>query len=352
MANNTHKFFAGIFIGAALSSICLVTWFPDNSPLDVSWWYNSPASQCHEIQLAPQKTTSFSAENRVHHQKRKSFSVSKDSHIHTDRRTNPVEEKTPGLLESATSSFEIRADERESSSSGKFLIYKCSRSNSLCGGWADRQKGMVSAFLLALVTNRRFGITMTTPCDVRKFYLPNEYNWIIRDEDIEGKTRRTIRSIDSSNSFRRDLFTMDFNAEYPEDVVFLTTNNEHSKAILANPLYQKSLPVWARQPLSPFFHDAWHILMKPSPLLQDRLDSFLHSLNFVTRTKRLVGLHVRVGQSAQLKDFSVRIANFTTLGRYECLLHAFLRSRMCLECTHACTCANVASIVIKLGSVI
>lgn len=315
MANDEKIFFMGFLLGVSFALMGLVTWFPVEPPLVAPLLYNTVPPPCPDLQSIATKTSSFSGEVQVGHRE-KMDSVSNPSN--EERWKNQVKRKGSGFQKNSSSSLELRATEREDNSDGKFLIYKCDRDDRLCGGWADRQKGMVSAFLLALVTNRRFGITMTTPCDVRKFYLPSEYNWIIQDKDIEGKTRRTVRSIDSATSFHEDLFSVDFNGRYPEDVIFLTTNNEHSKAITANPLYQKSLPVWARQPLSEFFRDAWRILMKPSPLLQHRLDSFLHSLHFVTRTRPLVGLHVRVGKSASLKDFSVRIANLSALGMYDC----------------------------------
>ena len=315
MANDEKIFFMGFLLGVSFALMGLVTWFPVEPPLVAPLLYNTVPPPCPDLQSIATKTSSFSGEVQVGHRE-KMDSVSNPSN--EERWKNQVKRKGSGFQKNSSSSLELRATEREDNSDGKFLIYKCDRDDRLCGGWADRQKGMVSAFLLALVTNRRFGITMTAPCDVRKFYIPNEYNWIIQDKDIEGKTRRTVRSIDSATSFHEDLFSVDFNGRYPEDVIFLTTNNEHSKAITANPLYQKSLPVWARQPLSEFFRDAWRILMKPSPLLQHRLDSFLHSLHFVTRTRPLVGLHVRVGKSASLKDFSVRIANLSALGMYGC----------------------------------
>ena len=195
----------------------------------------------------------------------------------------------------------------EDTSSGQFLIYTCAKENSFCGGLGDRQKGLAAIFLLAIVTNRRFGIRLTTPCDVRQFYLPNLYNWIVDDKELAGKTRRAIRCIDTC-ALGKDLFTSDFNAQYPEDVIFITTNIDFYKAITANPRYSESLPMWARQrPLSQFFHDAWQILMKPSPLLQQRLASFLTSIGFTTRTQPLVGLHLRVGRSASMSDTEVRL---------------------------------------------
>ncbi|CAF1473959.1 unnamed protein product [Didymodactylos carnosus] len=50
------------------------------------------------------------------------------------------------------------------------LIYSCIRE---CGGWGDRQRGLESAFLLALITDRRFMIEMNFPCDIRTALQPN-----------------------------------------------------------------------------------------------------------------------------------------------------------------------------------
>ena len=320
MANDKQAFLMGFLFGATFALIGLATWFPIKPQLVAPLWYNPAAPQCPELQPSAVERSSFSREAGQTPRGEKNITpVSEASPARErERRASQVTEKAPvSLLETSSLPLGVRADERENNPNGKFLIYTCRRDTRWCGGWSDRQKGMVNAFLLALVTNRRFGIKMTTPCDVRKLYVPNEYNWIVRDQDIEGnKTKLSIRSIDKATSFQADLFTMDFNARYPQDVIFLTTNNEHHKAIIANPLYRKSLPLWARQSMAQLFHDAWHTLMKPSPLLQQRMDSFLtRSLHFVTRTKPLVGLHVRVGTSASLKDTEVRVNNFTTLGR-------------------------------------
>ena len=61
-------------------------------------------------------------------------------------------------------------------------------SSGRCGGWGDRQRGLVGMFVLALVTGRRFGINMTVPCNVTNFFMPNEYNWIIQEHEIANKS--------------------------------------------------------------------------------------------------------------------------------------------------------------------
>jgi hypothetical protein len=58
----------------------------------------------------------------------------------------------------------------------KWLIYECS-SKFVCGGWADRLKGIMSVYALSLMTNRHFLINITSPCNFSKLFLPNLINW-------------------------------------------------------------------------------------------------------------------------------------------------------------------------------
>ncbi|XP_076452233.1 uncharacterized protein LOC143287878 [Babylonia areolata] len=183
----------------------------------------------------------------------------------------------------------------------KFLIFECVPGQGLCGGWADRQRGMATVFLLAQLTHRRFGIRMSTPCDLNTFVVPNHYNWTVPDSEILGKPTRRIHAIDFS-SFSREISTLDFNARYPEDVVFLQTNVDLLKDLKTNPHYRDVLPPWARQPRPCFFRDVWRTLMKPAPPVLQRMESFLQSVRPFNRTRPLVGVHVRTGGSANFSD--------------------------------------------------
>ncbi|XP_076438916.1 uncharacterized protein LOC143277862 isoform X2 [Babylonia areolata] len=184
----------------------------------------------------------------------------------------------------------------------RFLIFACVPKQTLCGGLADRQIGLVTAFLLAYLSHRRFGIHMDTPCDLSRILLPNSYNWIVPEADIRGKSTRHVYAIDA-NDFAKAMPTMDFNARYQEDVVFLHTNNDLLEQIAANPHYRHVLPVWARQPRPAFFRDVLSTLMRPSPHLQQWLHNVLSSLHYFHTARRhpILGVHVRSWRS---KDFA------------------------------------------------
>ncbi|CAF3902742.1 unnamed protein product, partial [Adineta steineri] len=53
------------------------------------------------------------------------------------------------------------------------MIYSC---QSFCGGWGDRLRGILSVYILALLTNRHFMIDMNYPCEILKVLQPNVVN--------------------------------------------------------------------------------------------------------------------------------------------------------------------------------
>ncbi len=57
----------------------------------------------------------------------------------------------------------------------KCLVYICEDRG--CGGIADRIKGIMSVYALALMTDRKLIINMTFPCKLDKYLIPNEVDW-------------------------------------------------------------------------------------------------------------------------------------------------------------------------------
>lgn len=186
--------------------------------------------------------------------------------------------------------------------SKKYVIYLC-QPGQLCGGWADRQRGLVSVYILSLVTGRQFGLMMTNPCNVTHYYVPNDVNWVIPAADLVNKTSVVIQDMGSKGGVLKLLQTGDFNQKYPQDVVYIRTNcASYHSAIIKNKRYAPSLPKWVKAPVPVIFAKAWNILMRPSPFLQRRLDDYLRSIGYENRTRPLVGCHVRIGRSETLKS--------------------------------------------------
>lgn len=76
----------------------------------------------------------------------------------------------------------------------KTVLYLCMDYG--CGGLADRQKGIVSAFVLAAMLKRPFKAHVTVPCDLANFLPPNKTDWRITDNEFWGDHQQ-VRVIDS-----------------------------------------------------------------------------------------------------------------------------------------------------------
>ena len=139
----------------------------------------------------------------------------------TDGTKNSAEEKKQ--LQEALNVTRARPVSNETSLSAsqgrkgskKYVIFVCDERRS-CGGWGDRQRGLVGVYALAIVTGRQFGIIMTVPCNITNVYVPNRVNWVIPDHELQGKSSISIMDMGSKARITGRLGTMDFNAEYPK----------------------------------------------------------------------------------------------------------------------------------------
>lgn len=72
-----------------------------------------------------------------------------------------------------------KIDVVSSTSEHRFIMYRCDREldKNLCGGFGDRLKGILSAYLWSLLTNRTFLLKVTKPCNMITLLEPNEVEW-------------------------------------------------------------------------------------------------------------------------------------------------------------------------------
>ena len=69
----------------------------------------------------------------------------------------------------------------------------------ICGGWADRQKGIVTAFVLAAMLGKQFKIHMPQPCELGFFLSPRgDVNWRLDPGELVGRQVQWIDRLDST----------------------------------------------------------------------------------------------------------------------------------------------------------
>ena len=83
----------------------------------------------------------------------------------------------------------------------KYIQYECNVPHKVCGGWADRLKGIMSTYALSMILNRSFLLQITQPCYIETLLQPNQINW---NTKIDRKNIKTHRIDD--NYILRELF--------------------------------------------------------------------------------------------------------------------------------------------------
>jgi hypothetical protein len=98
----------------------------------------------------------------------------------------------------------------------------------LCGGWGDRQKGIISTFLIAILTSRVFVIDIDKPCKLDNILLPNIYNWSLCYNFVKTVSKNNLvdyKYTDSSGKLRETIKSLDFNRTWSKQVVTVRVNS-------------------------------------------------------------------------------------------------------------------------------
>ena len=200
----------------------------------------------------------------------------------------------------------------------KFLVYVC-RDKQICGGWGDRQKGIISVYLLAMLTNRRFAILYDSPCELTKFLIPRDYDWTLCSQYIKKLPESKIQNFGLYTSFKKDIINMNLQNNLTSKVVFIHANKMWIKEIMSHPKAAQNIP-WAVGKTIPKVNGlVLSRLFQPSQLLADGLQTFLEN---ISRNRKLICSHLRIGKNPTIPKDSKRapvdvIAIFKFLKKFD-----------------------------------
>ena len=110
----------------------------------------------------------------------------------------------------------------------KFIVYACLKEDH-CGGWGDKQTGIIAAYLLAKMMRRKFVIQDGT-CGISTFLIPNTYNWNMCQEYVSSVS--TVRTL-----------TFDF-YNYPDEYSSLIDNLDPQKFPITQVIFIRTNRLW------------------------------------------------------------------------------------------------------------
>ncbi|XP_067652025.1 uncharacterized protein [Haliotis asinina] len=172
----------------------------------------------------------------------------------------------------------------------QYVVYVCDGSFP-CGGWADRQKGIVSAYVLAQMLGRKFRVRITTPCALSTHLAGNLQSWEITPKELVGLSEKHVKEIDkNADSLRKKMSSLDLISEFPEDVVYFTSNMEYVEYLIKNPRYSNRTEWMRKLRVADVYTDTLKKLFKLKPNLERRLS------NFTSRIPREKGVKLACAQ--------------------------------------------------------
>jgi len=210
-------------------------------------------------------------------------------------------------------------DPRQRMGQGRALVFVCNPM-SLCGGHGDRTNGILSTFVLALLTNRAFFIDFDSPLPLNLLLQPRRMaddsgsfvlDWRLRGGGIGLGSQ--VMYIDDRIAFQEDLSWL---VRDPSPVLLVSMNHRELGALMSHPLLEArarelELPGWPH-----LASQLWNVLFEPTPLLRMRLVDAQQEMNLpgplpwegrrVGEVEQVVGsgfigIHFRAGnESARL----------------------------------------------------
>ena len=180
-----------------------------------------------------------------------------------------------------------------------FLVYDCLQ-NDRCKGWGDRQRGIVSVFLLAQLTNRRFVLIHERPCSLLKFLAPNSYNWTYCLDYVLSRPESHIQRFIYFNKrieFQNRISESDFELVFHKQVVFIKTNQFWIDAVLAHKRSADNVAWAVGKTKAEIFKQVLSTLFKPRDVLNDDINKYLNNVN---ERQTLVCSHIRVGENPSM----------------------------------------------------
>jgi len=202
----------------------------------------------------------------------------------------------------------VSPDSLSDCSEGRFLVYQCRKQDRHdCGGLADRERGIISTFLLALQTNRTFVIDLDKPCELEQFLVPNLYNWTRCKSFIQSLPVNESKTLHMNN--RRKEYPKLFNTSPTSEisssngpkVLNFQVNMAPLQRILSENDFQKRVPWLKDFTIREIIVIIYSTLFVPS----GRVIAALDNLKSKQKNNLLQCAHIRYGQSVDIHQDKV-----------------------------------------------
>ena len=121
----------------------------------------------------------------------------------------------------------------------QLVVYRC---HDICGGLGDRQRGILTSFLLALVTSRAFFVENEHPIALRHYFqfANPQLSWVFTEDLLVNRSVLDETFMDSHPDIG-DYAEANLSRYDPYDVIFQRNNYWKPLSVLLNPGFERPL---------------------------------------------------------------------------------------------------------------
>ncbi|CAE8690072.1 unnamed protein product, partial [Polarella glacialis] len=172
------------------------------------------------------------------------------------------------------------------------LVFVC-QPYGQCGGHGDRLNGIVTAFLLAVLTNRVFLLDSENPLPMQLLLEPRAIDWQVRGSILATAGLRHHSYHDKRQQFEADLLRI---ASYPEQLLVVSTNYRMIRSLFEAPDLVERARELGLPDRAPAFlvAEIFDMLFAPTPVLRQELSRFRRELGPL-EDGRFIAVHLRTG---------------------------------------------------------
>jgi len=196
----------------------------------------------------------------------------------------------------------------------RVLVYSC-QPFAQCGGHGDRLNGIVTAFLLAVLTRRVFLIDSESPLPLQLLLAPRLIDWRVRGGLLATAGLRQHSYHDKRRQFEADLGRL---ASYEDNVLVINVNYRLLRMMFEAPALQEAATALGLPTHAPqfFVAEVFDLLFTPSPALHHELEG-LRSQVGSPEDGRFIAIHLRTGEISwdPARHSKAELASFLSCAR-------------------------------------
>ena len=182
-----------------------------------------------------------------------------------------------------------------------YFIFQCQKK---CGGWGDRMKGAMFAYIVANLTGRIFKARFVKPdCDYSNYLVPNRYDWYLSKNFTPASNETVFNNHFGDSRLRDKMESTNLTEKFKlnKKYHFFSGNLQFIINLKNNTMYKDQISWMKDLNRADIYAAIYTRLFRLSDRLQSTLNHVLDQA-LPTRQHRLICVHVRLGEAAIQSD--------------------------------------------------